>query len=117
LTQTVKAGFGINEPDKLIVTLATVMSRIVGETYFDPLAGVIRNSEGVDILPANSNLSALEISLAGIIAPSRCGSRETILRQYIEKVKPLYNYIILDTAPTLDLLTINVFACITAHEL
>jgi chromosome partitioning protein len=55
-------------------------------------------------MPANSNLSALEISLAGIIG------RETVLRQYINKVKPLYDYIILDTAPTLDLLTINVLA-------
>ena len=107
---SMSVSFGVSEPDKLTDTLATVMTRIVGETEFDPLTGVIRNSEGVDVLPANSNLSALEISLAGIIAPSWCGSRETILRQYIEKVKPLYDYIILDTAPTLDLLTINVLA-------
>ena len=36
--------------------------------------------------------------------------RETILRQYIEKVKPLYDYCLIDTAPTLDLLTVNALA-------
>jgi chromosome partitioning protein len=101
---SMSVSFGISEPDKLTVTLATVMTHIVNEADFDPLAGVIRNTEGVDVMPANSNLSALEISLAGIIG------RETVLRQYIDKVKPIYDYIIIDTAPTLDLLTINALA-------
>jgi hypothetical protein len=35
-------------------------------------------------MPANSNLAALEISLAGLIG------REMVLRQYVEKAKPLY---------------------------
>jgi len=30
-----------------------------------------------------------------------------VLRQYIEKVKPLYDYVIVDCAPSLDLLSIN----------
>jgi hypothetical protein len=57
-------------------------------------------------MPANSSLSALEISLAGIIG------RETVMRQYIDKVKPLYGYIVLDTAPTLDLMTVNELAVV-----
>jgi chromosome partitioning protein len=101
---SMSVSFGAAEPDKLTNTLATAMTHIVNETDFDPLAGVIHNAEGVDVIPANSNLSALEISLAGIIG------RETVLRQYVEKVKLLYDYIILDTAPTLDLLTINALA-------
>ncbi|GHU36652.1 sporulation initiation inhibitor Soj [Clostridia bacterium] len=101
---SMSVSFGAVEPDKLATTLATAMTHIVNETESDPLTGVIHNPEGVDVMPANSNLSALEISLAGIIG------RETVLRQYIEKVKLLYDYIILDTAPTLDLLTINALA-------
>ena len=95
---------GVTEPDKLTATVATVMSQIINEQDFDPTAGIIRHSEGVDLLPANNTLAGLEISLAGLIG------RETMLRQYIDKVKPLYDYIILDTAPTLDLLTINALA-------
>ncbi|MDR0937053.1 MAG: AAA family ATPase [Oscillospiraceae bacterium] len=101
---SMSVSFGISDHDKLTATLATAMTHIVNEADFDPLEGVIYNPEGVDVMPANSNLSALEISLAGIIG------RETVLRQYIEKVKSLYDYIIIDTAPTLDLLTINALA-------
>jgi len=101
---SLSVSFGVAEPDKLTNTLATALMHIVNEQDCDPLMGVVHHSEGIDLLPANSNLAALEISLAGIIG------RETVLRQYIEKVKPLYDFIILDTAPTLDLLTINALA-------
>jgi chromosome partitioning protein len=101
---SMSVSFGISEPDKLSATLATAMTHIVNEQDIDPLTGVVHNAEGVDIMPANSNLSALEISLAGIIG------RETVLRQYICDVRPLYDYIVIDTAPTLDLLTINALA-------
>jgi len=80
------------------------MMQIINEQDIDPMMGIIRHSEGVDLLPANNSLAGLEISLAGLIG------RETVLRQYIEKVKPFYDFIILDTAPTLDLLTINALA-------
>jgi chromosome partitioning protein len=77
---SMSVSFGIAEPDKLTTTLATVMTHIVNEAGFDPLSGIIHNAEGADVMPANSNLAALEISLAGIIR------RETVLRQYIERV-------------------------------
>jgi chromosome partitioning protein len=95
---------GAKEPDKLQVTLATVMTDIINERAIDPAAGILRHDEGADFLPANSSLTGIELALAPIIG------RETILRQYVDKVKPLYDYIIFDTAPTLDLLTINALA-------
>jgi chromosome partitioning protein len=95
---------GATEPDKLTATIASALLGIVNEQEIDPMAGIIRHSEGVDLLPANNALAGLEISLAGLIG------RETILRQYIEKMKLQYEYIILDTAPSLDLLTINALA-------
>ncbi len=36
--------------------------------------------------------------------------RETILRQYIDKVKHLYDYCLIDTCPTLDILAVNALA-------
>ena len=35
---------GISEPDKLPVTLATVMNNIINETDFDPTSGIIHHS-------------------------------------------------------------------------
>jgi chromosome partitioning protein len=99
---------GVTEPDRLTVTLATVISDIIAEKDIDPTAGIIHHSEGADLMPANNSLTGIEHALAPLIG------RETILRQYIEKVKPLYDYILLDTCPTLDLLTINALAAATS---
>jgi len=96
--------FGISEPSKLPVTLSTMMSNIINETDFDPTSGIVSHSDGVHLLPSNNTLASMEIALAGLIG------RETVLRQYIDKVKPLYDYVIVDCAPSLDLLTINALA-------
>jgi len=95
---------GVKEPDKLPITLSTVMNNIISEKDFNPTSGIISHSDGVDLLPANSSLTGIELALAPLIG------RETVLRQYIEMVKPLYDFILLDTPPTLDLLTINALA-------
>ena len=96
--------FGVKEPDKLNITLATVISDIIAERDIDPMAGIITHSEGVALLPANNGLAGIEIALAPQIG------RETVLRQYIDKVRGLFNYILIDTAPTLDLLAVNALA-------
>jgi len=96
--------FGIAEPDKLPVTLSSMMLNIVNEVDFDLNTGIIQHQEGIDLLPSNNTLASMEITLAGLIG------RETILRQYIEMVKPMYDYVIIDCAPSLDLLTINALA-------
>jgi chromosome partitioning protein len=80
------------------------MSHIINETDFDWTAELIRHSEGVDLLPANNTLAGIEVALAPLIG------RETILRQYIDKVRALYDFILIDSAPTLDLLTVNALA-------
>jgi chromosome partitioning protein len=95
---------GEREPDKLTVTLTSVMTDVINERDADPEAGIRRHPEGVNFLPANSSLTGIEIALSQMIG------RETILRQCIDKVKPDYDFIIIDTAPTLDLLTVNALA-------
>jgi len=95
---------GITDPDKLPITIKTIITDIIDEKDIDPTAGIIHHTEGVDILPANNSLTGIELSLASVIG------RETILKQYIEKVKPLYNWVLLDTSPTLDLLSMNALA-------
>ena len=38
-------------------------------------------------------------------------SRETILKQYVDRMREFYDYIIIDCMPSLGLLTINALAC------
>jgi chromosome partitioning protein len=58
----------------------------------------------VDFLPSNSGLTGIELALTQLIG------RETILRQYLDKVKNNYDFVIIDTPPSLDLLTVNALA-------
>ena len=95
---------GVTEPDNLSVTLTTVIGDIIAKKNFDPTAGIIHHEEGIDLMPANDSLTGMELTLAPLMG------REIILRKYINKVKPLYDFIIIDTSPTLDVLTINALA-------
>ena len=95
---------GVAEPDKLAVTIATVMQKIIMEQEIDPVYGIISHVEGMSLMPSNNALAGMEIALAPIIG------RETILRQYIDKVRGLFDYVLIDTAPTLDLMAVNSLA-------
>jgi chromosome partitioning protein len=101
---SLSVSLGVAEPEKLTVTLSTIMTNIISDLDYEPNAGIITHKEGVDLLPSNLSLANTELMLVSAIG------REPILRQYIEKVKKLYDYIIVDTAPTLGLLTINSLA-------
>ena len=105
LQGSLSISLGVQEPDKLSYSLATVMMNIINDEAFDVRKGIVRHEEGVDLLPGNIELSGLEISLIGVI------SRETILREYIEQVREFYDYIIIDCMPSLGMLTINALAC------
>ena len=93
--------FGITNLESCTVTLPTVMTNIIHEAEFEATNGFFKHPEGVDLLPANSTLANIQIILSGLMG------RETVLRQYIDKIKSHYDYIIIDCAPSIDLLTIN----------
>lgn len=74
------ASLGYTEPDRLEVMLATIMERIVNEDYPESSEGILHHKEGVDLLPANIELSGIEVSLVNIM------SRETVrLNDILEK--------------------------------
>ncbi len=65
---------------------------------------ILHHPEGVDLMPANIELSGLEVSLVNAM------SRETILKQYLDTVKQNYDFILLDCMPSLGMLTVNALA-------
>lgn len=98
------ASLGYNQPDQMEVTLAAVMGGIIEDNPLPPGMGIIHHSEGVDLLPANIELSGLEVTLVNTM------SRETILREYLKTVSNAYDVVILDCCPSLGMLTINALA-------
>ena len=92
---------GWQQPDELTPTLATVLESVVSDRPILSQAGILHHEEGMDLLPANIELSGLEVSLVNTM------SRETVLRTYLQSVKSLYDYILVDCSPSLGMLTLN----------
>ena len=99
---------GYPEPDKLDITLAKIMEWVLNEEDFDIEAGILHHKEGVDLLPANIELSGVETSLIGIM------SSETVLKEYIDMIRDKYDFILVDCSPNLGQLTLN--ALVAADE-
>ena len=100
---------GIRQPDKLPFTLPDAMAQIL----MDDQPGaeerkmdhhLVSHPEGIDLMPSDIRLSAMEVSLVNAM------SRETVLRQYLQRFKGQYSHILLDCPPTLGMLTINALA-------
>ncbi|MCR6546116.1 ParA family protein [Dehalobacterium formicoaceticum] len=95
---------GFHEPDNLPASLATVLTKSMLEEPYKPDEGILRHAEGVDLMPGNIELSAIEVSLVNTM------SRETVLRSYINTVKDRYDYVLIDCMPSLGMMTINALA-------
>lgn len=99
------ASLGYAEPDKIDVTLATIMGDLINDEEIEPMAGIMHHDEGIDLMPGNIELSGLEVSLVNVM------SRERIMQEYINVVKDFYDYILIDCMPSLGMITINAFSC------
>lgn len=53
------ASLGFTHPDKLDVSIATVMTKIINEVPFDYGEGIIHYEEGIDLMPGNIELAGL----------------------------------------------------------
>ena len=98
------ASLGYQRPDQMENTLATIWGRIILDEPVSPGEGILHQAEAVDLLPANIELSGLEVTLVNTM------SRETILRDYLNSVRDQYDVILLDCCPSLGMLTINALA-------
>lgn len=62
---------------------------------------VATNSPNVDLIPAHIDLVAIEIELVDK------NNREFMLKEALKNITPLYDYILIDCAPSLGLITLN----------
>jgi chromosome partitioning protein len=84
---------GIMEPTK------TIYGALKGEYELEPLEIM----PGLDLIPSTLDLSGAEVELSGE------AGREYILKELIDPLRGSYDYILIDSPPSLGLLTINAF--------
>lgn len=92
---------GIKRPDELDSTLANVMQSIVEDKELPPDFGILRTEDGMDLMPANIELSGIEVRLVNEM------SRERVLKSYVDTVRDKYEYILIDCMPSLGMMTFN----------
>lgn len=92
---------GWRDTDSLPVTLANKLSEVVREDNANPFAGILHHNENVDLVPSNLELAGLEQSMLNVL------SRESVLKNYLNQVKNSYDYVVIDTMPSLGLITLN----------
>lgn len=84
---------GLIEPER------NIYGALRGEYRLEPLAIV----KGLDVIGSTLDLSGAEVEMSGE------AGREYILRELIEPIRNNYDYILIDSPPSLGLLTINSF--------
>lgn len=92
---------GWQDTDSLGITLATKLTDVMNETMNDPMVGILHHDEGVDLVPANLELSAMEYNLMNAM------SRETTMKNYLNQIKDRYDFVVIDCMPSLSMVTLN----------
>lgn len=77
----------------------TIYGALRGEYKLEPIPVVA----GLDLIPSTLDLSGAEIEMSGE------AGREYILRELIDPIRGSYDYVLIDSPPSLGLLTINAF--------
>lgn len=81
---------GWKDNDNLSNTLSNKILDFIQDNNNTPADVILHHDEGVDLIPANVELSALELSLVNAM------SREVAMKGYLKSIKDNYDYILID---------------------
>jgi chromosome partitioning protein len=93
---------GWQDPDGLkSPTLADLINGLILDKPAAKQDAILHSAQGVDVLPANIDLSDIEITLVNVM------SRESVVRRLMQDIKQGYDTVLIDCCPSLGMLTVN----------
>ena len=95
---------GYHDQDSLPVTISTLLEETMNDIEINAKEAVLHHNEGVDLVPSNLNLSMTEVNLFNAM------NREYVMKNSLNELKKDYDYILIDCAPSLSILTTNALA-------
>ena len=95
---------GIKKPDELPITIADILQMVIDDKPVPDGYGILHHYEGIDFMPANIDLSGVEVRLMNTM------SRERVLKTYLDQIKHKYNYVLIDCMPSRGIMTVNALA-------
>ena len=107
-------GLGCIQPDELSITMPDIVQEIINLGANEYKSELLNNREyilkgkEVDLIPSSIKLATIESHLSSAI------SRENVLKKLIKRIEDDYDFIVLDTMPSLSIMTIN--ALVAADE-
>lgn len=90
--------------DELSLTLNDLLINTLNDKQNDFDSCIKHHSENMDLIPSDIQLSSIEMTLVGAM------SREYTMKNCIKELREKYDYILIDTQPSLGMLTINALA-------
>ena len=91
--------------DEIKVSLNDVLLNTLNGKETDFNECIKHYNDNLDLIPSDIQLSSLDMVLVGAM------SREYTLRNALSSIKDNYDYILIDTQPSLGMLPINALAC------
>ena len=98
------ASLGYRETDESDETLTELFGDVLNDEELPEDLYINHQDEGVDIIVSNIDLAGMEVLLVNAL------SREYVLKQIVDRIRDEYDVIIIDTMPSLGMLTINSLA-------
>ena len=96
---------GFREPDNIENNVADLMLKTIDNEPFDIKDYILKNNEGLYLIPSGQELTRVELRLHQEIG------REYILKKVLEQLEQFdLDYILIDSPPFVSLLTVNILS-------